>query len=89
MFSPSETKGGDNLYFFNSDCAPSCDRASCFAYDNGKCSVLSDNSFKRECPFYKSVEEKMADDARCRVRAERWKKEREEKIKLALKKYLP
>ena len=74
------------MYFFNSDCAPSCDRASCFAYTNGKCIVLSDNSFKRECPFYKSVEEKMADDERCRVRVEKWKEKRENHTTKAKKK---
>ena len=34
---------------------PACDIARCFANENGKCELLTDNDFgERECPFFKT-----------------------------------
>ena len=39
----------------NQKICPTCDMARCFAYDKGKCELLTDNDFgERECPFYKT-----------------------------------
>lgn len=64
------------LEVFNSNCAPRCDRENCFAYADGKCRVLTDNRFKRGCPFYKDKKEKEIEDARCKERSEKGKKNR-------------
>ncbi|MDE7231041.1 MAG: hypothetical protein K2N56_11230 [Oscillospiraceae bacterium] len=41
-----------------SDYEPPCERRGCFAYENGRCTILTSNDFgKRECPFYKPENE--------------------------------
>ena len=39
----------------NTKRCPVCDKARCFAYENGKCDLLTENNFgDQQCPFYKT-----------------------------------
>lgn len=69
-------------FFNNSNLEPKCNRANCFAYKEGKCIALSNNRFKRECPFFKDKHAKAEEDARCKVRADKFEKERKKKLEL-------
>lgn len=44
---------------------PYCGKSDCFACDGGKCVVLVDNNFRRECPFYKTKEQVEKEQAYC------------------------
>lgn len=36
---------------------PTCDKAECFACENGYCVILTNNQFNRGCPFFKTREQ--------------------------------
>ena len=39
----------------HNDYEPPCSRTDCFACDNERCTILTNNDFgERECPFYKT-----------------------------------
>lgn len=63
----------------NSD-SPRCAADRCFAYWDGKCSALTDCTFKEGCPFFKDKEEKRLEDIRCRKRVKRWKAEKRKRL---------
>ncbi len=67
-----------------SENAPPCDKTTCFAYADGRCRVLTDTRFKRDCPFFKDGEAKKVEDALCRKRAEMWKKSRKKGRKIII-----
>ena len=47
---------------------PCCKNSKCFAYWDGKCSALTNTSFRGKCPFFKDKEEKALEDIRCKAR---------------------
>ena len=46
--------------------SPRCNSSKCFAYWDGKCSVLVSSNIKGSCPFFKDKEAKAAEDLRCK-----------------------
>lgn len=44
---------------------PNCSqkREDCTSYRNGKCVILTDTEFKRDCPFYKERKRKDVKDS--------------------------
>ena len=52
--------------------SPRCNSSKCFAYWDGKCSALTNTSFRGKCPFFKDKEEKALEDIRCKARVEKW-----------------
>ena len=51
---------------------PCCKNSKCFAYWDGKCSALTNTSFRGKCLFFKDKEEKALEDIRCKARVEKW-----------------
>ena len=45
--------------------SPYCNKGDCFACKEGKCDALVDNSFAKECPFYKTNEQVEKEQAYC------------------------
>jgi hypothetical protein len=33
---------------------PTCDKVECVGCENGYCTILTDNQFKKDCPFFKN-----------------------------------
>ena len=51
------------------DECPKCGRHTCFGYNDGKCMILTGNNFgKRNCPFYKTAAQIVAEEARVKNR---------------------
>ena len=57
-----------------SACVLSCANSSCFGYLNGRCAVLTDNRFERDCPFFKTSEQKRQQEEMCKERIRQWKR---------------
>ena len=49
---------------------PVCDRSECFGCEDGRCIVLIENNFKKECPFFKTREQVKTEREYCRERRE-------------------
>lgn len=45
-----------------------CEKVECFGCEEGHCIVLTDNSFKKECPFFKTREQAAKERAYCKAR---------------------
>ena len=45
---------------------PNCSqkKEDCTSYRNGKCVILTDTEFKRDCPFYKERKRKDVEDSK-------------------------
>ncbi len=56
------------MSYERSVCAPLCVNSTCFGYLNGRCAVLTDNRFKRDCPFFKTGEQKQQQEEVCKER---------------------
>ena len=41
----------------NIEKCPTCDRAECAGCEDGHCVILTENWFKRDCPFFKTREQ--------------------------------
>lgn len=54
--------------------APFCASNACFACLNGRCAVLTDNRFKRGCPFFKTGEQKQQQEEVCKERIRLWER---------------
>lgn len=48
--------------------APSCANSACFGCLDGKCTILTDNRFKKRCPFFKTHEQKLQQEQACEIR---------------------
>lgn len=55
-------------------CVPSCAISTCFGYLNGRCAILTDNRFKRGCPFFKTNEQKQQQEESCKERIRQWER---------------
>lgn len=48
---------------------PTCDKADCFACEDGHCMILTKNDFgARKCPFHKTNEQAAEEKAYCEKR---------------------
>ncbi len=48
--------------------SPPCENSACFGCLDGKCAVLTDNRFKKRCPFFKTREQKHQKEQACKIR---------------------
>ena len=52
----------------DAESCPICDRAECAGCEAGHCVILTDNYFKRDCPFFKTKEQVKEERAYCEER---------------------
>lgn len=53
---------------FDANQCPTCDKVECAGCENGRCAILSDNNFNKDCPFFKTEEQAKAERAYCEER---------------------
>lgn len=54
---------------------PRCSSVECFACEEGHCLILTNNKFKgKPCPFFKTKEQVLNEQARCKERLANIKK---------------